>query len=122
MILVALFCATNIFASGLKATQFYVRYNINQEWTEWESKPCDLRVTYDKGKIIIGSPASQKYTLGDYTSWTDYEENKIITFSFFDQDWNRGIIEFVMYKKLQLPQVYIKYDNIQWAYDLEAVD
>ena len=96
MILVALFCATNIFASGLKATQFYVRYNINQEWTEWESKPCDLRVTYDKGKII--------------------------TFSFFDQDWNRGIIEFVMYKKLQLPQVYIKYDNIQWAYDLEAVD
>lgn len=122
MILVALFCAINIFASGLKATQFYVRYNINQEWTEWEFKPCDLRVTYDKGKIIIGSLASQKYTLGDYTSWTDYEGNKIITFSFFDQDWNRGIIEFVMYKKLQLPQVYIKYDNIQWAYDLEAVD
>ena len=113
MILVALFCATNIFASGLKATQFYVRYNINQEWTEWESKPCDLRVTYDKGKIIIGSLASQKYTIGNHTSWTDYEGNKIITFSFFDQDWNRGIIEFVMYKKLQLPQVYIKYDNIQ---------
>lgn len=82
MILVALFCATNIFASGLKATQFYVRYNINQEWTEWESKPCDLRVTYDKGKIIIGSLASQKYTIGNHTSWTDYEGNKIMTFSF----------------------------------------
>lgn len=122
MILVALFCATNIFASGLKATQFYVRYNINQEWTEWESKPCDLRVTYDKGKLIIGSPTSQKYTLGDYTSYTDYEGNKRITFSFFDKDWNRGIIEFVIYKKLQLPQIYIRYDNIQWAYDLEAVD
>lgn len=122
MVLVALFCATNIFASGLKATQFYVRYNINQEWTEWESKQCDLRVTYDKDKIIIGYPASQKYTIGNYTFWTDYEGNKRITFSFFDQDWNRGIIEFVMYKKLQLPQIYIRYDNIQWAYDLEAVD
>lgn len=121
MILVALFCATNIFASGLKATQFYVRYNINQEWTEWESRSADLDVTIDDTKVVIGGPM-QTYELIDELYKINEKGNKRIEYLFIDQDWNRGIIEFVVYKKLQLPKVYIKYDNIQWAYDLEAVD
>lgn len=121
MILVALFCVTNIFASSLKATQFYVRYNINQEWTEWESRSADLDVTIDDTKIVIGGPM-QTYELTDELYKINEKGNKRIEYLFIDQDWNIGIIEFVMYKKLQLPRVYIKYDNIQWAYDLDLVN
>ena len=73
----------------------------------------------DPPLIIWGSGAN---IAGGLLSMNDLNNMLKAKFSFFDKDWNRGIIEFVIYKKLQLPQIYIRYDNIQWAYDLEAVD
>lgn len=123
MILVALFCATNIFAKDYIATQCYTRSIIEQGWTKWYSKPSDVRVTIDMFKIIIYSRLIQEYTICRVRgSYTDPNGDSISKFDAIDKYGVKCTIKLIVRFDVKRLQIYIMYNNKQWAYDLEKMN
>lgn len=123
MILVALFCATNIFAEDYIATRFYTRYIIEQGWTKWYSKPSDVCVTIDMFKIVIYSPLIQEYTICRVRgSYTDPDGDSISKFDAIDKYGVKCTIKLIVRFDVKRLQIYIMYNNKQWAYDLEKMN
>lgn len=119
MILVALFCATNIFAQDYIATQCYTRSIIEQGWTKWYSKPSDVRVTIDMFKIVIYSPLIQEYTICRVKgSYTDPDGDSISKFDAIDKYGVKCTIKLIVRFDVKRLQIYIMYNNKQYAYDL----
>lgn len=119
MILVALFCATNIFAFDFIITDFYVRDKVGQEWTEWESGKSSMGGSFDNGILIIYSPVIQKYSI--YRSgerYIDLDGNEVVGFNVIDQDNNKSIIKFIINHETLGIRIHIIYDNRQWMYDI----
>lgn len=124
MILVALFCATNIFAEDYIATQCYTRDKVKQEWMKWKSRSADLDVTIDMFKIVIYSPLIQEYTICRVRgSYTDPDGNSISKFDAIDKYGVKCTIKLIVRFDIKRLQIYIMYNNNkQWAYYLEKIN
>ena len=119
MILVALFCATNIFAKDYIATQCYTRSIIEQEWTKWNSELCNMYVSIDMFKIVIYSPLIQEYTICRVKgSYTDTDGDSISKFDAIDKYGVKCTIKLIVRFDVKRLQIYIMYNNKQYAYDL----
>lgn len=123
MILVALFCATNIFAKDYIATQCYTRDKVKQEWTKWNSWLSSMYVTIDMFKIVIYSPLIQEYTICRVRgSYTDPDGDSISKFDAIDKYGVKCTIKLIVRFDVKRLQIYIMYNNKQWAYDLEEMN
>lgn len=119
MILVALFCATNIFAKDYIATQCYTRSIIEQGWTKWNSELCNMYVSIDMFKIVIYSPLIQEYTICRVKgSYTDPDGDSISKFDAIDKYGVKCTIKLIVRFDVKRLQIYIMYNNKQYAYDL----
>ena len=125
MILVALFCATNIFAKDYIATQCYLEEKTAYGWSNCDTIKSNLHVVFNddspNGKsLIIWSPVTSEI-VGMYLLYWD-ELNKpsddeiLPSYKFIDQDWDRGII--YLMNEENLKQIYIKYGKKRLVYDL----
>ena len=123
MILVALFCATNIFAKDYIATQCYTRGKVKQEWTKWNSRLCNMYVSIDMFKIVIYSPLIQEYTICRVRgSYTNPDGDSISKFDAIDKYGVKCTIKLIVRFDVKRLQIYIMYNNKQWAYDLEKTN
>lgn len=119
MVLVALFCAANIFASTYKTTQFYHREKTARGWTEWVAERSDMRIDLEGSVLTIYSPIQQTYQIySPREPYRDAEGDERFECYFIDQDGDKGRVEFIYRNKTNTAQVYIRFSNIQWAYDL----
>lgn len=123
MILVALFCAINIFAKDYIATQCYTRDKVKQGWTKWNSGLCNMYVSIDMFKIVIYSPLIQEYTICRVRgSYTDPDGDSISKFDAIDKYGVKCTIKLIVRFDVKRLQIYIMYNNKQWAYDLEKIN
>ena len=124
MILVALFCAINIFAKDYIATQCYLQEKTAYGWSNCDTIKSNLHVVFNddspNGKsLIIWSPVTSEI-VGMYLL---YEEKQIrlsdkflLDYKFIDQDWDRGIIHLIYRNDFE--QISIKYGKKRLVYDL----
>lgn len=125
MILVALFCATNIFAKDYIATQCYLQEKTAYGWSNCDTIKSNLHVVYNNDSpngesLIIWSPVTSEI-VGMYLLYRreliKRSNNEISTsYKFIDQDWDRGII-YLIYRR-DCEQIYIKYGKKRLVYDL----
>lgn len=125
MILVALFCATNIFAEDYIATQCYTRDKVKTRVDENENSVLSsMYVKIDMFKIVIYSPLIQEYTICRVRgSYTDPNGNSISEFDAIDKYGVKCTIKLIVRFDIKRLQIYIMYNNNkQWAYDLEKIN
>lgn len=125
MILVALFCATNIFAKDYIATQCYLQEKTAYGWSNCDTIKSNLHVVFNNDSpngesLIIWSPVTSEI-VGMYLLYrrevNRVSNNEISTsYKFIDQDWDRGII-YSIYRK-DYEQIIIKYGKKKLVYDL----
>lgn len=125
MILVALFCATNIFAKDYIATQCYLQEKTAYGWSNCDTIKSNLHVVFNNDSpngesLIIWSPVTSEI-VGMYLLYkrevNGVSNNEISTsYKFIDQDWDRGII-YLIYRK-DYEQIIIKYGKKKLVYDL----
>lgn len=125
MILVALFCATNIFAKDYIATQCYLQEKTAYGWSNCDTIKSNLHVVFNNDSpngesLIIWSPVTSEI-VGIYLLYRR-ELNKLsnneisASYKFIDQDWDRGII-YLIYRR-DCEQISIKYGKKRLVYDL----
>lgn len=119
MILVALFCAANIFATTYKTTRFYYCKKTVYGWSKWVTKESNIRVSFNNSLLIIYSPVIQTYQIyASGTPYIDSDGDRRLLCDFIDQDGDRGRIEFIYRVNTNTAQIYIRFGNVQWGYDL----
>jgi len=111
--------------SQLTATSFSIRtlehnYYGGTYWTDWSrdmSCCIDIYLT-NTDQIIIDSNTTQIYNiLGDLDRYRDHQGNDCCSFTVRDQDGDRGTI--ILRTGRGYGQLYVKFANVMWVYEVE---
>lgn len=97
-------------------TQAFTYKQENYEWADWESSDILVEFDFDTDIVAIYSPVPQYYKIiSQPSSGYDSDGEGYITFSFIDQDGDRGTMK-LMVRKDGRSEIYIIFSNVTWCY------
>lgn len=120
-----IFCilAVSISAMTFKTTKFSYRENNGYGWSAWSpDEDSDMKIELDQNTLVIYSPVVQWYSIFNMQPcYTDEDGDKVIKANFYDQDMDRGILNIIYRTASNTYQIYIRFSNIQWVYDVVVI-
>lgn len=118
----AFMCAICVYSMEFRAISFATKSYTKYGWTEWnESSSNDLIIIND-GIVTIYSSPIQRYTLYDADEdFGDIYEDSVLSCRFIDQDGDRGTIDIMYRPKYRMFQLYVRFRNVQWVYDMKII-
>lgn len=104
-----------------RTTKFYTRENTARGWTKWSSSQSSnllLVIDFDNDYVYIASQYEQLYKITNIKDqYTTKEGDKVVEFTFIDQDGDRGTMSLTS-RKYGVSQIYIRFNNVNWCYDV----
>ena len=104
-----------------RTTKFYTRENTARGWTKWSSPQSSnllLVIDFDNDYVYIASQYEQLYKITNIKDqYTTREGDKVVEFTFIDQDGDRGTMS-LSSRKYGASQIYIRFNNVNWCYDV----
>lgn len=104
-----------------RTTKFYTRENTARGWTKWSSPQSSnllLVIDFDNDYVYIASQYEQLYKITNIKDqYTTREGDKVVEFTFIDQDGDRGTMS-LSSRKYGASQIYIRFNNVDWCYDV----
>lgn len=105
-----------------KTTGFSYRERNFYSWSNWKSESSNIKIVLSNDILTIYSPTIQIYTL--YNAQDPYQDNDgdyILKSNFIDQDGDKGEFDLIYRWRDDMWQMYIRFNNIQWVYDVEQI-
>lgn len=120
-----IFCifAVSISAMTFKTTKFSYRENNGYGWSAWSAaEDSDMKVELDQNTLVIYSPIVQWYSIFNIQPcYIDEDGDKVIEANFYDQDMDKGTLNIIYRTASSTYQIYIRFSNIQWVYDVVVI-
>lgn len=123
LVLIATVCIISASALSFRATKFSTRHFTSSGWANWESTTSDVFISLSDDVFIMYSVKPQLYVLTNSTNpYIDSDGDHILKFTFTDQDGDQGILDVIYRVRGKLWQIYIRYDFIEWVYDVIPIN
>ena len=84
-------------------------------WSNWSSCNVPITINLNTDQVIIYSNRTQYYQIYDYSNSYWDSGAQCVDYAFYDQDGDRGIMTLAVKSNGQ-SEIYIRFNNIQWAY------
>lgn len=105
-----------------KSTGFSYRERNYYSWSNWRSESSNVTIMMMDNILIIYSPTVQTYDLYNLQDpYQDIDGDWILKSNFIDQDGDIGEFNLIYRWKDEMWQMYIRFNNIQWVYDVIQV-
>ena len=105
-----------------KSTGFSYRERNYYSWSNWRSESSNVTIMMMDNTLIIYSPTVQTYDLYNLQDpYQDIDGDWILKSNFIDQDGDIGEFNLIYRWKDEMWQMYIRFNNIQWVYDVIQV-
>ena len=105
-----------------KSTGFSYRERNYYSWSNWRSESSNVTIMMMDNTLIIYSPTVQTYDLYNLQDpYQDVDGDWILKSNFIDQDGDIGEFNLIYRWKDEMWQMYIRFNNIQWVYDVIQV-
>lgn len=105
-----------------KSTGFSYRERNYYSWSNWRSESSNVTIMMMDNILIIYSPTVQTYDLYNLQDpYQDVDGDWILKSNFIDQDGDIGEFNLIYRWKDEMWQMYIRFNNIQWVYDVIQV-
>ena len=102
-----------------KSTGFSYRERNYYSWSNWQSESSNVTIVMMDNILIIYSPTVQTYDLYNLQDpYQDVDGDWILKSNFIDQDGDRGEFDLIYRWEDEMWQIYIRFNNIQWVYDI----
>ena len=102
-----------------KSTGFSYRERNYYSWSNWRSESSNVTIMMMDNILIIYSPTVQTYDLYNLQDpYQDVDGDWILKSNFIDQDGDIGEFNLIYRWKDEMWQMYIRFNNIQWVYDV----
>lgn len=106
-----------------KATEFNYRERTYYSWSNWKSESCNIRIDMVDNYLVIHSLKTQAYYLYNLQdAYTDADGDCILESNFIDQDGNKGEFNLIYRVVDGMWQLYIRFSDIQWVYNVIQID
>lgn len=118
----AFMCAVCVYSMEFRAVSFATKSYAKYGWTEWSESSSNVLIIIDDGVVSIYSSPIQRYTLYDPDEdFGDIYGDSVLSCRFIDQDGDRGTIDIMYRAKYGMFQLYVRYRNVQWVYDMKII-
>lgn len=110
-----------ISAENLKfrSTGFSYRERNYYGWSNWSYESTYVNIVISNNILIIYSQKIQTYSLYNLKDpYQDIDGDWILKSNFIDQDGDIGEFNLIYRWKDEMWQMYIRFNNIQWVYDV----
>ena len=105
-----------------KSTGFSYRERNYYSWSNWRSESSNVTIMMMDNILIIYSPTVQTYDLYNLQDpYQDIDGDWILKSNFIDQDGDIGEFNLIYRWKDEMWPMYIRFNNIQWVYDVIQV-
>ena len=105
-----------------KSTGFSYRERNYYSWSNWRSESSNVTIMMMDNILIIYSPTVQTYDLYNLQDpYQDIDGDWILKSNFIDQDGDIGEFNLIYRWEDEMWQMYIRFNNIQWVYDVIQV-
>ena len=105
-----------------KSTGFSYRERNYYSWSNWRSESSNVTIMMMDNILIIYSPTIQTYDLYNLQDpYQDIDGDWILKSNFIDQDGDIGEFNLIYRWEDEMWQMYIRFNNIQWVYDVIQV-
>lgn len=102
-----------------RSTGFSYRERNYYGWSNWRSESSNVTIMMMDNILIIYSPTVQTYDLYNLQDpYQDVDGDWILKSNFIDQDGDVGEFDLIYRWKDEMWQMYIRFNNIQWVYDV----
>lgn len=102
-----------------RSTGFSYRERNYYSWSNWRSESSNVTIMMMGNILIIYSPIVQTYNLYNLQDpYQDVDGDWILESNFIDQDGDVGEFNLIYRWKDKMWQIYIRFNNIQWVYDV----
>ena len=106
-----------------KSTGFSYRERNYYSWSNWRSESSNVTIMMMDNTLIIYSPTVQTYDLYNLQDpYQDIDGDWILKSNFIDQDGDVGEFNLIYRWKDEMWQMYIRFNNIQWVYDVVQIN
>lgn len=107
---------------AFKSTGFSYRERNYYSWSNWRSESSNVTIMMKNNILIIYSPTVQTYDLYNLQDpYQDVDGDWILKSNFTDQDGDIGEFNLIYRWRDDMWQMYIRFNNIQWVYDVIQV-
>nr|DAI45598.1 MAG TPA: hypothetical protein [Bacteriophage sp.] len=102
-----------------KTTGFSYRERNYYSWSDWKSESSNIIIVMMDNILIIYSPTVQTYDMYNLQDpYQDVDGDWVLKSNFIDQDGDVGEFNLIYRWKDEIWQIYIRFNNIQWVYDV----
>ena len=106
-----------------KSTGFSYRERNYYSWSNWRSESSNVTIMMMDNTLIIYSPTVQTYDLYNLQDpYQDVDGDWILKSNFIDQDGDIGEFDLIYRWEDEMWQIYIRFNNIQWVYDVVQIN
>ena len=106
-----------------KSTGFSYRERNYYSWSNWRSESSNVTIMMMDNILIIYSPTVQTYDLYNLQDpYQDVDGDWTLKSNFIDQDGDIGEFDLIYRWKDEMWQIYIRFNNIQWVYDVVQIN
>lgn len=106
-----------------KSTGFSYRERNYYSWSNWRSESSNVTIMMMDNILIIYSPIVQTYDLYNLQDpYQDVDGDWILKSNFIDQDGDIGEFNLIYRWEDEMWQMYIRFNNIQWVYDVVQIN
>lgn len=106
-----------------KSTGFSYRERNYYSWSNWRSESSNVTIMMMDNILIIYSPTVQTYDLYNLQDpYQDVDGDWILKSNFIDQDGDIGEFNLIYRWEDEMWQMYIRFNNIQWVYDVVQIN
>lgn len=102
-----------------RSTGFSYRERNYYSWSNWSYESTYVNIVINNNILIIYSQKIQTYSLYNLKDpYQDVDGDWILKSNFIDQDGDIGEFNLIYRWKDEMWQMYIRFNNIQWVYDV----
>lgn len=118
LITIPCFAQTEYFTAYQYSSKVMMNNGQWSNWLDWIATDIDVKINFDKAKIVIYSNEPQIYRLIEEVEAPYDDGGQQIKYRMIDQDGDYGSIRFRKQYNGTI-QLYIDYADIKWVYNIE---
>lgn len=118
LITIPCFAQTEYFTAYQYSSKVMMNNGQWSNWLDWIATDIDVKIDFDKAKIVIYSNEPQIYRLIEEVEAPYDDGGQQIKYRMIDQDGDYGSIRFRKQYNGTI-QLYIDYADIKWVYNIE---
>lgn len=102
-----------------RSTGFSYRERNYYGWSDWSYENTYVNIVMSNNLLIIYSQRTQTYSLYNLRDpYQDIDGDWVLKSNFIDQDGDRGEFNLIYRVNDDMWQMYIRFNNVQWVYDV----